>query len=169
MGAMIACLSEFGIILPKPGTVIKRIVDRANIQKDNAVMLPGYLDEEAVRERVRKRLTRLKLFAAHLVLTVAVCLTLTLAIDQAWLPKSVEGLIPIVVLVYIAHALWIGYQEASNFIVQQEIERERRRADAEAAEKPKRGNRLILDDDGELLEAPDEATEQPAEKSKRGG
>jgi hypothetical protein len=81
----------------------------------------------------------------------------------------VEFLIPVVVLVYIAHALWIGYQGASSFIVQQAIERERRRTDAETAEKPKRGNRLILDDDGELVEVPDEALEQPAEKSKRGG
>jgi hypothetical protein len=132
-------------------------------------VLPGYPDGNAVHERIRKRLNRLKRFVAHLVLTVVVCLALTLAIEQSWLPRSTEGVIPLLVLLYIAHALWIGYREASNFIVQQEIERERRRTDAEAAEKPKRGSRLALDDDGELVEMPDEETEQPAEKSKRGG
>jgi hypothetical protein len=132
-------------------------------------MQPGYLDEEAVRQRIQKRLRRLRLFVAHLVLTVIVSLGLTLATERAWLPKSLDGLIPIVVLVYLAHALWIGYQGVSGFIVQQEMEREQRRADAEAAEKPKRGSSLILDDDGELMEVPDEVVEQPAQKSKRGG
>ncbi len=131
-------------------------------------MLPGYQDDDAVRERIQKPLRRLRFFFAHLVLTVVVALALTLAIEQGWLPKSVEFLIPTVVLVYLAHALWIGYQGASSFIVQQAIEREQRRADAETAEKPKRGNRLILDGDGELVEVPDEAVEQSAEKSKRG-
>jgi hypothetical protein len=132
-------------------------------------MQPVYLDEDAVRERIQKPLKRLRFFFAHLVLTAVVALGLTLAIEQAWLPKSVEFLIPTAVLVYIAHALWIGYQGASSFIVQQAIEREQRRANVEAAEKPKRGNHLILDGDGELVEVPDEALEQPAEKSKRSG
>jgi hypothetical protein len=97
-------------------------------------------------KRIQNRLKRVKRLFVHLALTLMIVLGIIYAVDQLGISARIEDdMIPIVVLLFIAHALWVMYQEAENFITQQETQR----ADA-PEEKPK--HYLALDDDGELTE-----------------
>ncbi len=122
-------------------------------------------DENSVHERVTKRLNRIKRLIVHLVLTVAVALLLPLATTHGLISHDLEALIPLVVFTFIGHAFWLIYQEAQDRIVQQEIEREQQRvASLVEAVKPKRAQHFSLNDDGELVEIPDESSEKAKRK-----
>jgi hypothetical protein len=100
-------------------------------------------------------LLRIKRLFVHLVATLVIAVGMTVAAQRFDVPKSAaEVVIPAAVLLFIAHALWLMYREGQQFIIRQEIERER--ADAEMDEKPKREERLALGDDGELIEITDD-------------
>ncbi len=115
-------------------------------------MLPQpSLDENAVQERVTRRLNRYKRLLAHLLIT------LVLVAILSWANFQVNILVPAVVLLFIAHALWVAvYQEAKETIIHQEMERARQSAPAAFAEKPKREQHFSLKSDGELVEITDE-------------
>ncbi len=126
-------------------------------------------DENVIRERAAKRLSRFRRLIVHLGLTVVIALGLTFAIDQFRLPRVVEVVIPLAVLLFIAHAFWLMYVAARDRITEQEFERERqRRADRAraAVSKPKRAQHFSLSDDGELVQV-DDSPEY--EKTKRQG
>ena len=98
-------------------------------------------------KHMQSRLNRVKRLFAHLALTLVIVLGIIYSVDHLGVPARIENdLIPIFVLVFIAHALWVVYQEAVHTITRQEMQHE---ADY-SAEKPKR--HLALDDDGELTE-----------------
>lgn len=122
-------------------------------------------EDDEVRQRVRNRLTRIKRFFLHLVVTIIACLALTLGINQFGLSRSLEPAIPILVLLYIAHAISLGYQETVSFIVQQEMGRVERSDDISIEEKPKRGQALVLGDDGELEEVLERPTHETRQRS----
>lgn len=111
-------------------------------------------------DRINQRLLRLKRLFVHLVLTVVLALSLTYTSNPA-IQSASDTLIPVIVLLFIAHAFKVMYREAEHFIVQQEMAAQ----DAELEEKPKRGGRLVLDDDGELVEI--FSDDEPEEKPKR--
>jgi hypothetical protein len=116
-------------------------------------MSSRYLDNRPLRGRV----LRIKRLFVHLVATIVLALAITAGVDRFNVPRSVgDVVIPAAVLLFVARALWVSYQEATYFIVQQEAERERQRDESWSDEKPKRG-RLELGDDGELVEIVDDA------------
>jgi hypothetical protein len=119
-------------------------------------MSDNYQDT-ALSERVHHRLWRLRRLVIHLVITLILAVSMSLILEQPNAPEVLETLIPAVVLVFIAHALWFSYQEAQRYIVQQESNRE----EAGLSEKPKRGVRMSLSDDGELIELPEAFDEKP--------
>jgi hypothetical protein len=105
--------------------------------------------EGSTQQRIQQRLNRMRRLFAHLVLTLLIVLGIIYSVDHLGIPPQTEDdLIPIVVLLFIAHALWVGYQEAGQFITQQETQR----GDSydELDEKPK--HHLGVGDDGELTE-----------------
>jgi hypothetical protein len=68
----------------------------------------------------------------------------------------VEGIIPLVVLLFVGHALWVMSCEARHFIVQQETAAYQ----AGLPEKPKRGE-VGIGDDGELVELSEDEAPDP--------
>jgi len=108
-------------------------------------------------------LNRMKRLFIHLALTLVITLGIIYSVDNLGLPARVEDdIIPIVVLLFIAHALWLVYQEARYSIIQQEMQRS---AGDDEAEKPK--HQLEISDDGELVEVFFDDAEP--EKVKHGG
>jgi hypothetical protein len=111
------------------------------------------MSHDLTRERIEKRLNQVKRLFTHLVLTIVFALGMMWAVSQLDAPKRLEDdLIPIAVLAFIAHALWVMYGAAKQFIIDQEIGREERTD----MEKPKRNSHLVVDNDGELLEVLDD-------------
>jgi hypothetical protein len=112
-------------------------------------MSSRYLDNRPLRGRV----LRIKRLFVHLVATIVLALAITAGVDRFNVPRSVgDVVIPAAVLLFVARALWVSYQEATYFVVRHEAERDESWSD----EKPKRG-RLELGDDGELVEIVDDA------------
>lgn len=119
-------------------------------------MISGRSDN-AVESRVSSRLLRVKRFFVHLIVTLVVAVGLTAASARGWVAnEAADALIPAAILIFVAHALWLAYQEATYMIVQQET-------GDDWDEKPKRDTRLAVGDDGELVEI----DEPHAEKRKR--
>jgi hypothetical protein len=84
----------------------------------------------------------------HLALTILIVMLITWSVDLVGMPRQVEDMvIPAVILLFVARALWFVYQESGSTILEQETERERYN---DLDEKPKR--RLAVGDDGELTE-----------------
>jgi hypothetical protein len=126
-------------------------------------------DSVTPSERANRRLRRLRLLFVHLVLTIILALGLTYLSNlepfslsifggEVHIPGAADSVIPVVVLLFVAHALWFVYREARNFIVRDEMPRQ----ETVLQEKPKREQHFVLDDDGELVEVPveDEAHEK---------
>ncbi|MBZ0287243.1 MAG: hypothetical protein K8I30_06485 [Anaerolineae bacterium] len=113
------------------------------------------------QDRLQKRLNRMRRVFIHLVLTLIIVLSITWAVEQTHVPRSLENIVPAAVLLFIAHALWVVYQESSAFIVHQEMQRAG--YDEDAREKPKRGA-FTIDDEGELVEIMDEAAQDEKPK-----
>ncbi len=100
------------------------------------------------QKRIQQRLNRMKRLFAHLALTLIITLSIVYGVDQQIIPaRSEDDFIPVLVLLLIVHALWVMYQEAGHFIVQQETQRQ---TDDDEEEKPK--HQLEVGDDGELVE-----------------
>ena len=114
-----------------------------------------------VEERIQKRLLRRKLLLLHIGLTILMTLATVWAVEIFNLPSKVEdAVIPVLVLLMLAHALWSKYQDTSYRIIQEEMQR----GDLSAHyEKPK--HHIVIDDDGELTEIMDD--EAPHVKQKR--
>jgi len=113
------------------------------------------MSNSLTRERIEKRLSRMKRLFIHLALTIFFALAVMWSVNQLSAPARLEDdLIPVAVLAFIAHALWVTFCEAKYFIISQEMQREQHTD----VEKPKRGNHLVIDDDGELTEVLDEDT-----------
>jgi hypothetical protein len=106
---------------------------------------------DMVDKRIHRRLLKWKRLAVHLIFTFVIAIGLTIAIEGGNLSRDFEFVIPAAVLLFIPHALWVSYGEMRNFIVRQEYERTGLSVD-DTDEKPKHGSRLMLDDDGELVE-----------------
>jgi hypothetical protein len=115
-------------------------------------------------DRLRKRLNRMRRVFIHLVLTLIIALSITWSVEQMNAPRSIENLVPVAVLLFIAHALWVTYQESSAFIVHQEMQRTG--YDEDMSEKPKRGA-FTIDDEGELVEIVDDAAQDEKLKHNR--
>ncbi len=84
--------------------------------------------------------------------------------DRFNLPREIEGVIPAAILIFVAHALWVMYQEARNMILHQETER--LSAESWSDEKPKR-QQFRISDDGELIETTDWVEDTQPQKPKR--
>jgi hypothetical protein len=91
----------------------------------------------------------------HLAATIALAVGLTILIEQRGASRDLEFIIPLAILVFIAHALWLAYQVAQRVLGEQE-----------AKEKPKRSERLADDDDGEVVAMMFDA--EPPAKRKHG-
>lgn len=115
-------------------------------------------------ERAGKRIYRLKVLFVHLVATLVIAIGVRVAMDRFNLSRDVEAVIPAAILLFVAHALWVMYQEARNMILQQETER--LRVESLSGEKPKR-QQFRIGDDGELVETTDWVEETQPQKPKR--
>jgi low temperature requirement protein LtrA len=102
-----------------------------------------------VQERIEKRLNRFRRFFGHLVLTVIIALGTTKLVEDLGAPRQWENIIPVAVMIFIAHALWLMYREVKQMIIQQELQREQQ-TDLVWSDKPKRY--YVAEDDGELVE-----------------
>jgi hypothetical protein len=99
-----------------------------------------------IQDRVEKRLRRRN----HLFIHLALTLLLVILIAGLGVSQQIEDtVIPAVVLLFVARALWFVYQESGTAILHQEIEHERY---DDMDEKPK--HHLAIGDDGELTELP---------------
>jgi hypothetical protein len=125
------------------------------------------IGDKLVLERVEKRLNGIRRLFVHLILTVVIALGLTWAVDQLGVPRKAEDIIPLAVLLFIAHALWVMYTEMRYRIVQEELSRAQE-SDANLDDKPKRGGSFALDDDGELVELIYEEDSEGEQAAKRG-
>lgn len=125
--------------------------------------LDEYLDQDRIRQRVRARLSRIRRLIIHIVLTIGVIAASVYAAEEAVISQGMGAALSIAaVAVFVAHAMWLGYHEASAVITRQEIERERERAHSDAIEKEKRASSAsyTITDDGELIPIDDEQSYQ---------
>jgi Co/Zn/Cd efflux system component len=103
----------------------------------------------AASKRLQSRLKRVKGLFVHLVLTLVLTLGIIYGVDHLGLAARTEDdVIPILVLLLIAHALWVVYQEAVHAITQQEMQN----AGLDDVMEEKLKRRLGVGDDGELTE-----------------
>ncbi len=124
----------------------------------------SFLRDDAVGRRISRRLLRVKCFLVHLIATIVIAVGMTAAADRSLISKAaVDVVIPAAILVFIAHALWITYQESTDLIVRQEAGR----ADDDWDEKPKHDGRLVLGDDGELVEIDPDDLDEPYEAKRK--
>lgn len=112
--------------------------------------------DSGTQKRIQKRLNRMERLFTHLAVTLVITLGIVYGVEYLGIPAQTEdAIIPIVVLLFIAHALWVMSSEAKHFIIQQETGQASSSYNNEDEEKPKR--LLALDDDGELTEIIDDA------------
>lgn len=115
------------------------------------------MNDQLMRERIDKRLSRMKWLFIHVVLTIILVLGLVWSVEQLGAPLQLENdLAPLAVLALLAHAFWVMFYEARYFIIDQETRRNQP-DNLDVSEKTKRDSHFAIDDDGELVEVTDES------------
>lgn len=102
-----------------------------------------------VQQRIQKRLNRIRRYIGHLVLTLIIAIGTTKLVEDLGAPREWENIIPVAVLFFILHTVWLAYREVKQYIIQQEMQREEP-LDLNWSDKPKRY--YVAQDDGELVE-----------------
>jgi len=108
--------------------------------------------DDLTRRAIEKRVNRIKVLFVHLIVTISLALAIMWAVDQLGLPQKAEDIIPLAVLMFVGHAMWLLYEEGRNYIIHQEMGRTQE-SSADLEEKPKRNGPLALDDDGEFADS----------------
>jgi hypothetical protein len=116
------------------------------------------IEDQSIQQRVNQRLSKMRRFFIHLMFMIGGTIAFGVAGNYSDALNDYAGIvIPLLIFSFIAHAVWFGYTEAADRMIQEELARHQY-MDSDNREKPKRSvpDRLIETLDGEVLEVIDE-------------